>query len=352
MKKGFSFLILLILLAEIHDINAQSTLQSKTLEGYELTIYLPNGYRTSDSYPTVYFNDGQMLFGKFDMDLKGTLDSLIGNKRILPLVVVGIHADRFRSEKYVPYTDSFVAKASSQHQAYADFLVKKLIPWMDANYSTKKTAAHRAIFGVSFGGLQATWMTLNHPKSFGFSAGLSPSFWVNSYEIFTEAKKRSDGQKFWFDIGTSEWNYYVPMITALENAGGNYGESIFYLEDPAGEHNARWWGQRVKNPLMLFAGTSGFNLKKMTVEIAVIPSQSRKGVYYQRLNPIITCKFGLKYSLAQKADYTVLNPEAGAVKADGSFLINDQQNMQVLVKYGDFEKKIVLKYSAIQRLKK
>lgn len=352
MKVKFLLLTQLILLTQLNIICAQGTLQSKKTEGYDLTIYLPEGYSTAKKYAAIYFNDGQMLFGKFDMNLKSTLDRLIINKQINPLIVVGIHADQYRSEKYVPYEDSYVRKVSSQHEEYSKFLIKKLIPWVDENYSTIKTTDQRAIFGVSFGGLNATWMALNYPKSFGFSAGLSASYWVNNYEIFTESKKRSEGQTFWFDIGTSEWNYYVPMIDTLEKSGGIYAKNIFYLEDPMGKHNALWWGKRVANPLMLFAGKNEHTPKKMAVEIEVIPSQSRKGIYYQRINPIITCNTGLKYSLAQKANYIVLNPEAGEVKADGRFIINEQHNMQVLVKYGDFEKKVVLKYNLIQKLKK
>lgn len=347
------FIFSIVLLVTLQQsIIAQSRLKFEQLEEYKLTIYLPSGYSSSRTYPTVYFNDGQMLFGKFDMNLKSTLDSLIKNDNIGPLIVVGIHADQYRSEKYVPYNDAYVHKVSSKHQAYADFLTKRLIPWIDTKYSTNKTADQRAIFGVSFGGLNATWMTLNYPKYFSFSAGLSASYWVNNNEIFTEAKKRSEGQTFWFDIGTAEWNYYVSMIDALESAGGTYGKDIYYLEDPNAKHNAIWWGKRVGHPLLLFAGAKEPAIKKMSVEIEVIPSQSRKGIYYQRINPIMTCKSGLKYSLAQKAVYTILNSESGKVKPDGRFSFTGTDNLQVFVKYGDFEKKITLNYKRIQKLKK
>lgn len=177
---------------------------------------MPEGYSTSKKYAAIYFNDGQMLFRKFDMNLKSTLASLIINNQINPLIVVGIHADQYRSEKYVPYADSYVRKVSSQHEEYAKFLIKKLIPWVAENYSTIRTADQRAIFGVSFGGLNATWMALNCPEIYGFSAGLSASYWVNDYEIFSKANKRSEDQIFWFDIGTLEWNYYVPMLCLIQ----------------------------------------------------------------------------------------------------------------------------------------
>lgn len=351
MKTTYLTLVWLSISGCFNTTVAQSELKFEKLNEYELTIYLPEGYNTSKSYPVVYFNDGQMLFGKYDMGLKSTLDSLIYEDHIKPLIVVGIHADQYRTEKYVPYNDDFVRKSSQQHINYADFITKELIPWVDGTYSTKKTADERAIFGASFGGLNATWITLNYQMYFSFSAGLSASFWVNDNEIFQEASKRTDRQTFWFDIGTAEWNYYVPMIDALEKSGGTYGKDIFYLEDPKGKHNTSWWGKRVVHPLLLFAGTKEAIAKKMSVEIEVIPSQSKKSVYYQRLNPIITCGSGLEYSLVQKATYTVLNPESGEIKSDGRFRFKGLENMQVLVKYGAFEKKIILKYRQIQKLK-
>ena len=205
--------------------------------------------------------------------------------------------------------------------------------------------------GYSFGGLQAIWMALHYPNLFSFSAGLSPSFWVNEYEIFTDGERRKPGQSFWFDIGTAEWNYYVPFIEALKKTGGKYGENIFYSEIPNGAHNAYWWRKRVIYPIMIFAGAKNNDIKKLDVEIEIITGQSKSDVYYQRLNPVVTLNNGIQYSIASEAIYTVLNPEAGLVKSDGRFEFSGSENLKIEVTYSGFRKLVNVKYKYVQAKK-
>lgn len=347
---------MLFVIASVNSFGYQSRLLFEKLEGYNIDIYLPNGYMEDQQYKTIYFNDGQMVFGAGGLNLKASLDSLISAKVIAPIIVVGVHADHNRTEKYVPYNDPNLFRNSRPENSlanqYSIFLADKLVPFINAKLATSESSSDRAMFGLSFGGLQATWMVLNHPKLFSFSCGLSPSFWVADYQIAKEATKRESGQRFWFDIGTAEWNYYVPMIGVLQQTGGKYGEDIFYSEVPNGEHNAFWWRKRVIYPVMLFAGSIHPKVKSMKVEIEVIRSQSRSGVYYQRLNPIITCEGGVGYSLATEATYTLLNPEAGLVKEDGRFEFSGTDNLKIRVDYQGLNKQVTVKYSEVERDKK
>ena len=157
------------------------------VSGYQLSIYIPHEYSSAKKYKVIYVNDGQWLFKRPEsLQLDKKLDSLVAINAIEPVIIVGIHSDRSRTENYVPYkiedNPYFVSKATS----YANTLTTKIIPFIDNQYNTIKKREGRAIFGFSFGGLNATWLTIHYPNSFSFSAGFSPSFWVNNYQIIKE----------------------------------------------------------------------------------------------------------------------------------------------------------------------
>lgn len=323
------------------------------VSGYQLSIYIPNEYSSTKKYKVIYVNDGQWLFKQSEsLQLDTKLDSLIAIHAIEPVIVVGVHSDRSRTETYVPYkiegNPYFVSKATS----YANILTKKIIPFVDTQYSTVKSREGRAIFGFSFGGLNATWLAIHYPNSFSFSAGFSPSFWVNNYQIIKEVDQIKDKTAFWFDIGTNEWNYYVPFIDLAIQQGGIYGQSVFYYEVPKGEHTIKDWKKRLPFPILVFAGKRKAVIKDWNIEVEVIKSKSRPGVFYQRINPIVTLSNGVKYSLANQAIYILKNKKDGSLAEDGRFKFNNQNDLKVLISYKNLKKEVIIKYQEIQTLKK
>ncbi|MEP2024092.1 MAG: alpha/beta hydrolase-fold protein [Reichenbachiella sp.] len=334
-------------------VSAQGKVDLIKIEGTQVDIYTPPNYNQDKNYPVVYFNDGQMLFGHpaITMQLQHTLDSLIQYKHIQELIVVGIAADYLRTEKYVPYQDSRFERmpdGGSYADYYADYLVNQVVSYVDNNYATIESAEGRAIFGFSFGGLNAIWMLLNHPDTFSMAAGLSASFWVDDFVLFKEASKYQNGQKIWFDIGTAEWNYYVPFQKLLKENGAQINEDIFYSEVPDAAHTMKDWNKRIEMPFLVFAGLKNRDISKMEVEIEIIPSQSTPGKKFTRLNPIVTCKNGLKYSLAYEGDYKVLNPEDGKVYEEGRFELYGKENLEVVVTYRDFNKKVKIRAKSLE----
>ncbi|SMD31940.1 Predicted hydrolase of the alpha/beta superfamily [Reichenbachiella faecimaris] len=346
--KGKLVCILVSVLLTIDLAYSQGKLDFLEIEGTAVDIYTPPNYSQDKNYPVVYFNDGQMLFGhpSIGMALQVTLDSLIQNNLIQELIVVGIAADRMRTEKYVPYQDdSFKRMPDGGTYAayYADLIVNKIVPLIDEKYKTIQKSEGRAIFGFSFGGLNSLWMMFNYPDFFSMAAGFSASFWVNDFEMFNEAPKYQMGQKIWFDIGTAEWNYYVPFQKLLKDNSAKVNEDVFYLEVPHAAHTSTDWQKRMAMPFLIFAGTKPHTITKMEVEIEIIPSQSTPGKKFTRLNPVVTCKDGLKYSLAYEAKYEVINPEAGRVYEEGRFELYGSENLEVLVTYKEFSKKVKIK---------
>lgn len=345
LKRG---LAILCFFASLHVSNAQGKIEAVKINDVSVDIYLPPNYSESKDYPVVYFNDGQMLFGHstITIALQDILDSLINKQLIHELIVVGVFADERRAERYVPYQNGdFDKMPSGESYAahYVNFLIDDVVSYVDENYSTMAKPEGRAIFGFSFGGLNAIWMLLNRPETFSMAAGISASMWVDDFAMFKEVEKYKSNQKIWFDIGTSEWNYYVPFQKLLKEQGAEINRQVYYFEVKDAAHNWEFVRQRIHMPLLVFAGIKPQVPSKMNVEIEIIPSKSNPEKKFTRLNPVIVCKDGLKYSLAYEANYKVANPSAGKVYEDGRFELYGEDNLEVEVTYQSFNKKVKIR---------
>jgi len=176
-----------------------------------LRILLPPGYETSGRrYPVLYMHDAQNLFdavtsfaGEWEVD--ETLARLSASGTLPPMIVVGIdHGGKERLAEYSPYRDERIPTAKGD--AYADFLVKTLKPWVDRTYRTKPEADHTALAGSSLGGLISLHTVLRHPGVFGKAACFSSSFWVGERRMLKEAAaaKPDPALRLYLDIGDRE----------------------------------------------------------------------------------------------------------------------------------------------------
>lgn len=176
-----------------------------------LRILLPPGYEASGRrYPVLYMHDAQNLFdaatsfaGEWNVD--ETLAKLSASGALPPMIVVGIdHGGQARLAEYSPYRDERIPTAKGD--AYADFLVKTLKPWVDRTYRTKPEAEHTALAGSSLGGLITLHTLLRHPGVFGKAACFSSSFWVGERRMLREAAaaKPDPALRLYLDIGDRE----------------------------------------------------------------------------------------------------------------------------------------------------
>jgi predicted alpha/beta superfamily hydrolase len=176
-----------------------------------LRILLPPGYEASDRrYPVLYMHDAQNLFdaatsfaGEWEVD--ETLAKLSASGGLPALIVVGIdHGGKDRLAEYSPFRDERIP--TPEGDAYADFLVQTLKPWVDRTYRTKPEAAHTALAGSSLGGLITLHTVLRHPGVFGKAACFSSSFWVGGRQMLKEvATARPDpALRLYLDIGDRE----------------------------------------------------------------------------------------------------------------------------------------------------
>jgi enterochelin esterase-like enzyme len=150
-----------------------------------LDVWLPENYNTETAYNVLYMHDGQMLFDSAntwnhkEWSVDETIQRLINNKSIAPTIVVGIHhIDSLRYAEYLPnivqdlpkkMQEQLQKKINNKYNSdnYLKFITKELKPYIDAHYSTNKTAEHTFIAGSSMGGLISIYAISEYPSVFG-----------------------------------------------------------------------------------------------------------------------------------------------------------------------------------------
>lgn len=311
--------------------------------GMVIEVFIPENYDPDTTYPLLLLNDGEDMFGSGSWNMDGVLQGLISDQKIRPVVATAIYNQGQRMNLYIPYEDRWITTNWGPYtpnaSEYAQGIIDFVIPFMEENYSIN--TGEVGILGASLGGLISTWIGLKYPEKIKYSAGLSGSLWVADYSIFSEVDGPYDeGQKFWFDIGTNEWNYYIPLYRELDQQGVIPGQNNFYYEVPGAAHVPSDWLQRIHLPLMsFFSPIENPEPESMEVVLECIPSQSTSGLYFRRLNPIVTLSNGVKYSLAHTASYSVVSGEA-ELGTEGSFKNDPRTEVRILVEHSTLSKTI------------
>ncbi|MCP4456600.1 MAG: alpha/beta hydrolase [Cytophagales bacterium] len=196
---------------------SEFTIEHHVISDIQIDIYIPPEYDGNQTLPILYFNDGDNFQYVFN---------LLTEEYAEPFLMVGLYAGANRSDKYVPYYDPYANSNTRVSVTYSKAIIDGIIPFVESRF--KADESRRAIFGMSFGGLHATWMGLKYPEIFSFVGTLSPSFWVDDYTIIRNpVSGLSQSNVFYFDIGT---NYYVPFINSLKNDGLNYASRFFIMK--------------------------------------------------------------------------------------------------------------------------
>ncbi len=145
--------------------------------GYALNyrVYKPAGFNAASSrdLPVLYVTDGSDYWNDDMGSLVITLDNLIADKRIVPILVVFI--DPWDRKANVNRREKELIPDSNRVCAFCEFIVDELIPAIDAAYPTRRTRDGRAIVGTSFGGLHSALMSMRHASLFGMAGIQSPA---------------------------------------------------------------------------------------------------------------------------------------------------------------------------------
>ena len=164
----------------------------------------------------------------------------------------------------------------SQKFNYQDFVINKVIPFIEKKFDTKLNRDNLGIIGASMGGLSALNMSIENPEIFGF-VGCISTHWVgikiSEYLILPFRMKISgdesttkaiqkyikknvsklSSQKLYFDHGT------VGLDSLYENPQNEINKillgskiNFIYEVHPNHDHEPKFFGQRFKNILLNF----------------------------------------------------------------------------------------------------
>ncbi len=211
-------------------------------------LYLPKDYASSKKrYPVIYMQDGQNIFDEYtsaygEWRVDECLDSLI-TTGAQASIVVGIDNGPNRLTEYNPFDNDKFGKG--QGDAYIDFLVNTLKPFIDRTYRTMASKEHTIIAGSSMGGFISYYAALKYPNQFGKAGIFSPSFWIASeIEKFTDSLGPDLNGKYFFYVGENEGREMVDdMVAIQEKIGENSSAVIYSLIDPTGFHNELTWAK-------------------------------------------------------------------------------------------------------------
>jgi enterochelin esterase family protein len=161
---------------------ARHAFRSTVMEAeYSLNVYTPPGddAREGRSWLMIAFDGGFPA-------MEATLDNLLSEGKIPPLVVVGI-------ENISLATRTRDLGASPR---FARFLVEELVPWARATYRVDKGPSRTIVAGISRGGLMAAYCGLEHARVFGKVLSLSGAF-ENPPERFAPLPIWADESSGW-----------------------------------------------------------------------------------------------------------------------------------------------------------
>ncbi len=221
-------------------------------------IYLPPNYDVSkERYPVLYMHDGQNLFdnstayaGEWGID--ETLSELYA-KQQFKLIVIGIdNGQETRMNEYSPWDNSKFGKGEGQ--AYMEFVVQTLKPYIDSHFRTLVAKENTVIMGSSMGGLISHFAGLTYPDVFGKIGVFSPSFWY-AKSCFELAKTNSKGQnaKMYFLVGNKEGSKMVSnmkkMIKTMEESGFEKDKIKSKIVRGA-EHNEQFWREEFSEAVL------------------------------------------------------------------------------------------------------
>jgi predicted alpha/beta superfamily hydrolase len=211
-----------------------------------IAIYLPEGYfKSAKRYPVLYMHDGQNLFDDFtagfgEWGIDESLDSLI-KKGKKGCIVVGIDNGPKRLNEYNPY--AFEQFGKGEGDAYVNFIVETLKPYIDRQFRTMPNKENTIIAGSSMGGLISYYAMLKHPGVFGKAGVFSPAFWTaDEIKQLTDSVGKSvKGLLFFYMGGMEGEKYLADMINISERLAKVSTTYIYTAIDAEGEHNEMAW---------------------------------------------------------------------------------------------------------------
>jgi enterochelin esterase-like enzyme len=224
-----------------------------------LRVWLPPDYDGwgATRYPVLYLNDGQNLFDPatafagVHWRVGETAARLIAERKIRPLIIVGIDNTKNRAQEYIPYKSKDPRVLNAKGKCYPDFLQSEVMPLIEERYPVLKGAENTGLGGSSLGGLIALYTQMAAPAVFGRLLIESPSLFVANRKILDECRRfRNWPSRVYLGMGTREVGNpqkdpkAVDDIRELEGilreAGLDEKRLKVHIEEGAAHNEAAW----------------------------------------------------------------------------------------------------------------
>ncbi len=210
-------------------------------------VYTPATYYSLSDLPTIYVTDGQNYLSSSMGKMVATLDNLITNEIIKPVIAVFLDPrdpnNLSNDRRGFEYRNNI---------NFVNYVTQELIPVIDANYNTDASANARGIMGTSYGGYNAEYFSVKASYYFNLfgmnSAYLHPN---DGYDIDADLQAANlDGMKLYLSTGSSDADgvRYFNRLKGIFDSKG----IVFESDIVSGGHDWGTWSKVVDNALYYF----------------------------------------------------------------------------------------------------
>jgi len=193
-------------------------------------VYTPPGYDkdAKKRYPVLYLQHG---WGEDETAWSNQgranliMDNMIAANSIQPFIIVMTYG--------MTNEVKFGGIRNFKIDSFQTVLVDELVPYIDANFRTVANATHRAMAGLSMGGMETHMITLNKPSVFAYYGLLSGGLYTPE-----EIKDKSQVKLVFLSCGSKERPDAVKAAAAaLKNAGIN---AVSYISENTAHEFLTW----------------------------------------------------------------------------------------------------------------
>jgi enterochelin esterase-like enzyme len=251
------------------EVRAKWYLSKTTGEWRRAFVYTPPGYdeHSTTRYPVLILQHGS---GEDETGwtrqgrAQFILDNLIAAGKARPMIVVMDrgYAQRPGTSSPTPGSSAWLQNLHSAFTSFEDVVVQDLIPMIDATYRTIPDREHRAMAGLSMGGMQTLFITLQHLDLFAyigsFSGPIIPNLRVGNLSINKTPEpfdsKTAYGGAFadpptfnkrvkllWLGVGSAEPEQFRNGIGGAVEALRKAGVHLEYVESSGTAHEWQTW---------------------------------------------------------------------------------------------------------------
>jgi enterochelin esterase-like enzyme len=251
------------------EVRAKWYLSKTTGEWRRAFVYTPPGYdeHSTTRYPVLILQHGS---GEDETGwtrqgrAQFILDNLIAAGKARPMIVVMDRGYARRAATTAPIggSSAWLQNLQVTFTSFEDVVVLDLIPMIDATYRTIPDREHRAMAGLSMGGMQTLFIGLQHLDLFAyigsFSGPIIPDLNTGNLSVSKtpepfDSKTAYGGafadpsafnrrvKLFWLGVGSAEPDQFRNGIGGAIEALRNAGVRVEYFESSGTAHEWQTW---------------------------------------------------------------------------------------------------------------